>query len=67
LPDINNSLHLAWTLPGDTLLVAESGIRTPDDIRRLRDAGFTGFLIGEAFMSSPDPGATLKNFVNETG
>ncbi|MDE5647354.1 MAG: indole-3-glycerol phosphate synthase TrpC [Muribaculaceae bacterium] len=64
--DINNSLHLASTLPADTLLVAESGIRTPDDIRRLRDAGFTGFLIGEAFMSSPDPGATLKNFVNET-
>lgn len=64
--DINHSLHLASGLPADTLLVAESGIRTPDDARRLRDAGFTGFLIGEALMSSPDPGATLKRFINET-
>lgn len=64
--DINHSLDLASRLPSDTLLIAESGIKTPDDLRRLRDAGFTGFLIGEAFMSTDNPGETLKKFIHET-
>lgn len=64
--DITHSLDLASRLPSGILLVAESGIKTPDDMLRLRDAGFTGFLIGEAFMSTYDPGATLKKFIHET-
>ncbi|MDE6644652.1 MAG: indole-3-glycerol phosphate synthase TrpC [Muribaculaceae bacterium] len=64
--DVNHSMELVASLPADTLLVAESGIKTPADLCRLRDAGFTGFLIGEAFMSTPEPGATLKKFINAT-
>lgn len=64
--DVAHSMRLISSLPTDTVLVAESGIRNAADLRRLRDVGFTGFLIGEAFMSSPDPGETLKQFINET-
>ena len=62
--DISHSYELIDSLPKDTVLVAESGIRTPDDVKRLKNIGFTGFLIGEAFMSSPNPGKTLKQFIN---
>lgn len=64
--DVNHSMNLIGSLPADTVLVAESGIRNSTDLCRLRDAGFTGFLIGEAFMSSAHPADTLKNFINET-
>ncbi len=39
--------------------VTESGISTPDDIARLRRAGFDAFLIGESLMRQPDPGEAL--------
>ena len=39
--------------------VTESGISTPDDIARLRAAGFDAFLIGESLMRQPDPGVAL--------
>jgi indole-3-glycerol phosphate synthase len=45
--------------------VSESGISRPETIRELRQAGFRGFLIGETFMKTPDPGATLKAFIQE--
>lgn len=63
--DIDHSFKLAESLPKETVLVAESGIKSPDDIIRLRGAGFTGFLVGEAFMSTSHPGKTLRKFVNE--
>lgn len=65
--DVKHSFELVKSLPKDCLLVAESGIKNPEDVRRLKDAGFTGFLIGEAFMSNSDPGATLKYFIEEIG
>lgn len=61
--DVHRSFELVNSLPKDCVLVAESGIKTPDDVKRLRDVGFTGFLIGEAFMSTPEPGLTLQKFV----
>ena len=64
--DVNHSYELIKSLPDDILLVAESGIKSPEDIKRLKDVGFTGFLIGEAFMSTPNPGETLRRFVNES-
>lgn len=45
------------------LLVSESGISHPETIYRLRTAGFRGFLIGETFMKTPQPGDALKGFI----
>jgi indole-3-glycerol phosphate synthase len=52
-------LELAAFLPSTVVRVAESGIRTADDIARLRAVGYNAFLIGEALMRQPDPGAML--------
>jgi indole-3-glycerol phosphate synthase len=42
------------------LLVTESGILAPADVRRMREAGVQAFLVGEALMRAPDPGAALS-------
>ena len=52
--DLNNSRRLRAMVPPDILFVSESGIRTPEDIRRLRENGTDAVLIGETFMRSPD-------------
>lgn len=61
--DVDNSFRLAERLPKDTVLVSESGISDPETILRLRHAGFRGFLIGETFMRTENPGDTLREFV----
>jgi indole-3-glycerol phosphate synthase len=48
-------------LPATVVRVAESGIRTRDDIRRLADAGFDAVLVGEALVTAADPGAALAS------
>ena len=63
--DVENSYRLASLLPKDYVLVSESGISHPQTVRELREAGFRGFLIGETFMKTPDPGAALKAFIEE--
>lgn len=45
------------------LLISESGISDPSVVRRLRAAGFRGFLIGENFMKNEDPGQALADFI----
>ncbi len=57
-------LRLAAGLPRDAVAVAESGIRTPQDVRRLADAGYRGFLVGEALMRAESPGAALAGLVS---
>ena len=47
------------------LLVSESGISDPAIVRRLRAAGFRGFLIGENFMKKEDPGQALADFIKD--
>jgi indole-3-glycerol phosphate synthase len=54
------ALDLARMIPKNVLAVAESGIRTAEDLGRLRDAGYVGFLVGEHLMRSPSPGAALR-------
>jgi indole-3-glycerol phosphate synthase len=56
------TLELQARIPAtlDTLLVSESGIHTPADVQRLRQAGVQAFLVGEAFMRAPDPGVALQ-------
>lgn len=63
--DIDNSLRLIDSLPQRMVKIAESGIKTPEDMNRLHDSGFDAFLIGEAFMSTADPGEALKKFLKE--
>ena len=63
--DVNNSFRLAGRLPQGACLVSESGISHPDTVKELREVGFRGFLIGERFMREADPGAALKQFVEE--
>ena len=63
--DVQNSFRLAELLPKDAVKVSESGISTPDTVHALRQAGFRGFLIGENFMKTPDPGLALQQFVSQ--
>jgi indole-3-glycerol phosphate synthase len=51
---------LASALPRDRVRVAESGIHGPDDLDRLRVAGYDGFLIGEHLVRSDDPEAAVR-------
>ncbi len=60
---LDTSFRLAEKLPSGTLAVSESGIRTSEDIRRLMDAGYQAFLIGESLMKQPDPGAALAKLI----
>ncbi len=53
------SLALVDRIPAGVVRVTESGISTPEDIVRLRRAGFHAFLIGESLMRQPDPGVAL--------
>jgi indole-3-glycerol phosphate synthase len=53
------SIELARGIPPDIIAVAESGIRSADDLRRLSEAGYKGFLIGELLMRAPSPRAAL--------
>jgi indole-3-glycerol phosphate synthase len=57
-------VRLAARLPRESTAVAESGIRAPEDIRRLAGAGYRGFLIGEPLMRAASPGAALAQFVS---
>lgn len=63
--DVENSFRLAEKLPDNYLLVSESGISRPETVISLRTAGFRGFLMGETFMKTDQPGETLSHFINE--
>jgi indole-3-glycerol phosphate synthase len=63
--DVDNSFRLAELLPHDAVKVSESGISDPATVRALRQAGFRGFLIGETFMKTADPGQALHDFINQ--
>ena len=57
---IETSLSLIEMIPDDCIAVSESGLRTHEDIERLRRAGFDAFLIGEHLMKEADPGSALR-------
>lgn len=58
---LDTTLGLLPRVPADRLLVTESGILGAADVKRMRDANVHAFLVGEAFMRAPDPGAALAN------
>lgn len=63
--DVENSFRLAELLPKDVVKVSESGISNPDTVRSLRQVGFRGFLIGENFMKTDNPGIALNEFISK--
>ncbi len=57
------SFELIDQIPDHCIAVSESGLRTHDDLLRLRSAGFDAFLVGEHLMLAPDPAAALANLL----
>ena len=64
--DVDASLRLAARMPSRAIGVAESGLKSAADLRRLQHAGYQAFLIGERFMTAPDPGTALAALLAET-
>jgi indole-3-glycerol phosphate synthase len=56
---LDTTIGLLKDVPADRLLVTESGILGPADVRRMREAGVHAFLVGEAFMRAEEPGEAL--------
>lgn len=61
--NLDVSLRLAEKFPSGVIQVSESGIRSAEDVRRLRAAGYHAFLIGEHFMRSRDPLAAVRTLL----
>jgi indole-3-glycerol phosphate synthase len=60
---VETSLELVEMIPEDRIAVSESGLRSAEDLRKLRAAGFDAFLIGESLMREADPGAALGRLI----
>lgn len=62
---VEKSIKLRYALPGDLITVAESGIQSPNDYRRVKEAGFDGVLIGQYFLRHISPVKACYNFVKQ--
>jgi len=56
---LDTTLNLLPRIPSEKLVVTESAIATPEDVKRMREANVNAFLVGEAFMRAPEPGVEL--------
>ncbi|MGH9523746.1 MAG: indole-3-glycerol phosphate synthase TrpC, partial [Terriglobales bacterium] len=65
--NLGTAEELAHLLPPEVVKVAESGIHSGEDLRRLREAGYDAFLIGESLMKQERPGEALKALMTEAG
>lgn len=63
--DLQKSYKMIELLPKNAVLVSESGISNPLTVKELRKAGYKGFLIGENFMKTDNPGESLREFIKE--
>lgn len=61
--DLGTTERLAHMIPRGKLLISESGVRTPEDVARLRRWGARGFLVGESLMRAEDPETVLRGLV----
>jgi indole-3-glycerol phosphate synthase len=57
---LETTLDLVGRIPAGRILVAESGISTPEDVKRLRTGKVSAYLVGGAFMAAEDPGRELS-------
>ena len=64
--DLQTPLRLASRIPAGVLSVAESGIRSGEDVRGLRAAGYGAFLVGEWLMKAPRPGEALRELLAQS-
>jgi indole-3-glycerol phosphate synthase len=64
--DVQISKDLLDHFPKKALAISESGISDPETVRELQDLGYRGFLIGENFMKTNDPGRSCARFIKET-
>ena len=65
--DVDASFRLAARMPAGAIAVAESGLKSGADLRRLQAAGYRAFLIGERFMTADDPGEALAGAAGRGG
>ncbi|MBT8318259.1 MAG: indole-3-glycerol phosphate synthase TrpC [Lutibacter sp.] len=63
--DLEHSIQLASQIPDSCIKVSESGLSDPRVIIGLKEYGFQGFLIGENFMKTEDPGLSCQAFINQ--
>ncbi|MCC7299823.1 MAG: indole-3-glycerol phosphate synthase TrpC [Verrucomicrobia bacterium] len=61
--NLETTLMLRTLAPADCTLISESGIRTADDVKRLRDAGISAILVGESLLRQPDLKAAVQNLM----
>jgi indole-3-glycerol phosphate synthase len=61
---LETSKTLSGLIPDEFVKISESGIRTVEDIKSLQPYGYKGFLIGESFMKTENPGAAAADFIN---
>lgn len=63
--NIQTSFGLVERIPNDFMKISESAISNPKTIKQLREVGYNGFLIGENFMKTENPGQAIMDFVSE--
>ncbi|KQV44944.1 indole-3-glycerol phosphate synthase TrpC [Duganella sp. Root336D2] len=61
---LDTTLDLLSRIPPERMVITESGIMAPADVQRMRERDVHAFLVGEAFMRAPDPGAELRKLFN---
>jgi indole-3-glycerol phosphate synthase len=59
------SVDLVTQIPKDFVKISESGLSKPEDVKLLKSHGFQGFLIGESFMKTDNPGVALEQFITQ--
>ena len=64
--DVQTSMKLVDSIPSHLVKISESGISNPSQINALKKAGYKGFLIGTAFMKSPDPVIACQSLIEQT-
>ena len=65
--DINTTLRIIKEMPEGKIVISESGINTGDDVKRLMNAGVHAILVGEAIVTSTNPGEKIKELIGNQG